>query len=39
MTMTTAVGTFPSVRIPSQSDGLPVEVVLIAQIGLSLIHI
>mgnify|MGYP003542210619 FL=1 len=34
MTIATAVGTFPSVRIPSQSDGLPVEVVLIAQIGI-----
>ncbi len=34
MTITTAVDTFPSVRIPSQSDGLPVEVVLIAQIGI-----
>lgn len=33
-TTTTAVETFPSVRIPSQSDGLPVEVVLIAQIGI-----
>lgn len=26
--------TFPSVRLPSQSGGLPVEVVLIAQIGI-----
>lgn len=34
MTMATAVGTFPSVCIPSQADGLPVEVVLIAQIGI-----
>lgn len=34
MTITTAVDTFPSVRIPSQSNGLPVEVVLIAQIGI-----
>jgi hypothetical protein len=34
MTITTAVDTFPSVRIPSRSDGLPVEVVLIAQIGI-----
>jgi Protein of unknown function (DUF2867) len=34
MTTTTAVDTFPSVRIPSSSGGLPVEVVLIAQIGI-----
>jgi hypothetical protein len=34
MTMTSAIDTFPSVRIPSQCDGLPVEVVLIAQIGI-----
>ncbi len=33
-TTTTAVETFPSVRLPSQSNGLPVEVVLIAQIGI-----
>ena len=35
MTATTrALDTFPSVRLPSQSGGLPVEVVLIAQIGI-----
>jgi Protein of unknown function (DUF2867) len=34
MTIATAVDTFPSVRIPSSSGGLPVEVVLIAQIGI-----
>ncbi|MEQ1512382.1 MAG: DUF2867 domain-containing protein [Lysobacteraceae bacterium] len=34
MTIATAVDTFPGVRIPSRSDGLPVEVVLIAQIGI-----
>lgn len=34
MTISTAVDTFPSVRIPSSSGGLPVEVVLIAQIGI-----
>ncbi|HTD28134.1 MAG TPA: DUF2867 domain-containing protein [Xanthomonadaceae bacterium] len=31
--MTRTVNTFPSVRIPSQSNGLPVEVALIAQLG------
>ncbi len=34
MTIATAVATFPSVRIPSRSDGLPVDVVLVAQIGI-----
>ena len=34
MSIVTAVDTFPSVRIPSSSGGLPVEVVLIAQIGI-----
>lgn len=34
MTMTRTVDTFPSIRIPSQAGGLPVEVVLIAQIGI-----
>jgi len=34
MTIATAIDTFPSVRIPSSSGGLPVEVVLIAQIGI-----
>lgn len=29
-----SLDTFPSVRLPSQSGGLPVEVVLIAQIGI-----
>jgi hypothetical protein len=29
-----AVGTFPAVRLPSQSGGLPVEVSLIAQLGI-----
>ena len=31
---TRTLDTFPSVRLPSQSGGLPVEVVLIAQIGI-----
>lgn len=31
---TTSLPTFPSVRIPSSSGGLPVEVVLIAQLGI-----
>ncbi len=33
-TMTRSMPTFPSVRIAPRSDGLPVEVVLIAQIGI-----
>jgi hypothetical protein len=33
LNLTQLVGTFPSVRIPSESGGLPVEVSLIAQIG------
>lgn len=32
--LTRTLDTFPSVRLPSQSGGLPVEVVLIAQIGI-----
>src|SRR5690349_8315112 len=33
-TLTRAVDTFPSVRLPSHSGGLPVEVSLIAQLGI-----
>jgi hypothetical protein len=33
-TLTRAVDTFPSVRLPSHSGGLPVEVALIAQLGV-----
>ena len=32
--LTRSLDTFPSVHLPSQSAGLPVEVVLIAQIGI-----
>ena len=34
LTLTQAVDTFPSVRIPSQGGGLPVEVSLISQMGI-----
>ena len=34
LTLTKAIDTFPSVRIPSHSGGLPVEVALIAQLGI-----
>lgn len=34
LTLTQAVETFPSVRIPSHGGGLPVEVSLISQMGI-----
>ena len=34
LTLTQAVDTFPSVRIPSHGGGLPVEVSLISQMGI-----
>ena len=34
LAVTRTVDTFPSVRLPSYSDGLPVEVALIAQLGI-----
>ncbi len=36
LTLTQAVDTFPSVRIPSHGGGLPVEVSLISQMGIGL---
>ena len=34
LTLTQAVDTFPSVRIPSHGGGLPVEVSLVSQMGI-----